>query len=312
MNEKFSILTNILGKSYRSGEEHLFSCPFCGHHKNKFSVNVDKNVYKCWICDARGKNIYRIIRRFGTFAQQEKWKELTGCSQDLTEFDSIFQTTPSVVHLEPSIELPDGFRTLTRPSNTKSYMRCMRYLESRRIGSDDILKWKIGYTTEGNFRNRIIVPSFNERGDLNYFIARTYADDYRRYMNPPVSRNIIFNELYVDFEEEVTLVEGIFDAMKAHNSVPILGSTIRESSKLFQKIITHDTPVLLALDPDASLKTRYIKKLFLKYGIEVREIKYQDETRDIGDMSKEEVAAMSASAPFVHNYDTLIDAISAI
>ncbi|HAI18063.1 MAG TPA: hypothetical protein DCM10_08635, partial [Xanthomarina gelatinilytica] len=94
MNEKFSILTNILGKSYRSGEEHLFSCPFCGHHKNKFSVNVDKNVYKCWICDARGKNIYRIIRRFGTFAQQEKWKELTGCSQDLTEFDSIFQTTP--------------------------------------------------------------------------------------------------------------------------------------------------------------------------------------------------------------------------
>ncbi|HAI18626.1 MAG TPA: hypothetical protein DCM10_11680, partial [Xanthomarina gelatinilytica] len=174
------------------------------------------------------------------------------------------------------------------------------------------LKWKIGYTTEGNFRNRIIVPSFNERGDLNYFIARTYADDYRRYMNPPVSRNIIFNELYVDFEEEVTLVEGIFDAMKAHNSVPILGSTIRESSKLFQKIITHDTPVLLALDPDASLKTRYIKKLFLKYGIEVREIKYQDETRDIGDMSKEEVAAMSASAPFVHNYDTLIDAISDI
>ena len=176
----------------------------------------------------------------------------------------------------------------------------------------DVLRWKIGYTTEGNFRNRIIVPSFNENGDLNYFIARTYMNDYRRYMNPRVSRNIIFNELYVDFEEEVTIVEGIFDAMKTQNAVPILGSTIRETSKLFRKIVAHDTPVLLALDPDASLKTRYIKNLFLKYGIEVREMKYEDETRDIGDMSKEEVTRMSQEAPFVRSCDTLIDAISAI
>ncbi len=311
MNEKLSILHNILGKSYKSNDEHLFACPYCGHHKNKFSVNVEKNVYKCWICDARGKNLFRVIRRFGTFSQQEKWKELSGDTQDLGEFDRLFEIPVREEQIEQILEMPQGFRTLTSVSNSRSYLKAMRYLSQRGIKATDILKWKMGYTTEGNFKNRIIIPSFNSKGNLNYFVARTFSGDYRRYMNPPVSRNIIFNELYVDFEEEVTIVEGAFDAIKAENAIPILGSTIRETSKLFQKIVTNDTPVLLALDPDARKKSESIKKLFLKYGIEVREVEYPDE-RDIGDMSREEVSNLSQKANFVQSSDSLINAISAI
>ena len=306
MNEKLSILHNILGRSFKSNEEHLFACPYCNHHKNKFSVNVEKNVYKCWICDARGKNLFRVIRRFGSFSQQEKWKELTGFKQDLGEFDRLFEVEVVVEQQEQTIQIPQGFQTLTKNSNSKSHQRAIKYLAER-----GILKWKIGYTTEGQFKNRIIIPSFNLKGDLNYFIARTFSGDYRRYMNPPVSRNIVFNELYVDFDEEVMIVEGVFDAIKANNAVPILGSTIRETSKLFRKIVKHDTPVLLALDPDAQKKSEAIKDLFLKYGIEVREITYPDE-RDIGDMSREEVSVLSQNAHFVKSYDSLINAISAI
>ncbi|MGI9554564.1 MAG: hypothetical protein ACR2M6_01215 [Vampirovibrionia bacterium] len=311
MNEKLSILHNILGRSFNSNEEHLFACPYCGHHKNKFSVNVEKNVYKCWICDARGKNLFRVIRRFGTFSQQEKWKELSGHREDIGEFDRLFEVEVVVEQREQVLEMPQGFKSLTRMSNNKSHLRALKYLSERGIGKYDVLKWKMGYTTEGPFKNRIIIPSFNKAGDLNYFIARTFSDDYRRYMNPPVSRNIVFNELYVDFQEEVTVVEGVFDAIKAHNAVPILGSTIRENSKLFRKIVNNDTPVLMALDPDARSKSESIKKLFLKYGIEVREIKYPDE-RDIGDMSKKEVSVLSRNATFVKSFDSLINAISAI
>ena len=311
MNEKLSILHNILGRSFKSNEEHLFACPYCNHHKNKFSVNVEKNVYKCWICDARGKNLFRVIRRFGSFSQQEKWKELTGFKQDLGEFDRLFEVEVVVEQQEQTIQIPQGFQTLTKNSNSKSHQRAIKYLAERGIGKYDILKRKIGYTTEGQFKNRIIIPSFNLKGDLNYFIARTFSGDYRRYMNPPVSRNIVFNELYVDFDEEVMIVEGVFDAIKANNAVPILGSTIRETSKLFRKIVKHDTPVLLALDPDAQKKSEAIKDLFLKYGIEVREITYPDE-RDIGDMSREEVSVLSQNAHFVKSYDSLINAISAI
>ncbi len=311
MNEKLSILHNILGRSFKSNEEHLFACPYCGHHKNKFSVNVEKNVYKCWICDARGKNLFRVIRRFGSFSQQEKWKELSGHREDLGEFDRLFEVEVVVEQREQVLDPPPRTSSLTSPHTNKSHVRAWKYLSERGIDKYDILRWKMGYTTEGPFKNRIIIPSFNCQGDLTYFIARTFSDDYRRYMNPPVSRNIVFNELYVDFDEEVTIVEGVFDAIKAYNAVPILGSTIRETSRLFRKIVNNDTPVLMALDPDAEKKSEFIKKLFLKYGIEVREIEYPDE-RDIGDMSKEEVSVLSQKAKFVKSYDSLINAISAI
>ena len=78
----------------------------------------------------------------------------------------------------------------------------MKYLRSRGLDESDVLKWKMGFCSDGPYKNRIIIPSFNMNGDLNYFIARTFTDDWRRYTNPSVSRNIVFNELYVDFDEE--------------------------------------------------------------------------------------------------------------
>ena len=276
MNEKLSMLHGILGRYYKSNDEFLFQCPYCGHHKHKFSVNIDKNVYKCWICDARGKNVFRVIRKFGDFKQQEKWKELSGESQDLNEVNFLFEEKQKVIEKETILEMPESFKTLTIASGLKSHKKALNYLLERGIGKEDILKWKIGYCDSGSFKDRIIIPSFNSEGDLNYFIARTYAESYKRYLNPSVSRDIIFNELYVDFTQEITLVEGVFDAIKAENAIPILGSTIRETSKIFRKIVKNDTPVLFALDPDAKKKTEAIKRLFLKYGLEVRQIKYQD------------------------------------
>jgi len=311
MSEKLSLISNVLGRYFKSGGEYLFKCPYCKHAKNKFSVNIEKNVFKCWICDARGSSLYRIFRRFGTFNDQERWKSLSGFKQDLNEFADIFKEGPNEEEIEQILELPQGFRSLTRPSSGRAYKRALEYLACRGLNRSDILKWKIGYTTEGPYQNRIVIPSFNSDGDLNYYIARTFSDDYRRYKNPQASRDIVFNELYVDFDQEVIIVEGVFDAIKCHNAVPILGSTIRETSRLFRKIIKNNTPILLALDPDASKKSGFIKRLFLKYGIEVREITYEDD-RDLGDMSKEEVLSLGKKANFVYSHDSLISAISAI
>ena len=78
MVEKKKIITDILGYYNRKGEEHLYHCPFCDHHKKKLSVNFQKGYFKCWVCDTRGKNLYRIVRKFGTYDQRQKWLELDG------------------------------------------------------------------------------------------------------------------------------------------------------------------------------------------------------------------------------------------
>ena len=72
--EARKVLHETFGKSIQKGGELLFACPSCGHRKHKFSVNLDKNAYKCWVCDYRGRNIRRAIRRFGS--SKTVWRHL--------------------------------------------------------------------------------------------------------------------------------------------------------------------------------------------------------------------------------------------
>jgi len=37
--DKKRIVTQILGSYYQSGNEYLYHCPYCDHHKKKFSIN---------------------------------------------------------------------------------------------------------------------------------------------------------------------------------------------------------------------------------------------------------------------------------
>ena len=45
MEEKRKILTDILGSYQRKGDEHLYHCPYCNHHKKKLSVNFAIGVF---------------------------------------------------------------------------------------------------------------------------------------------------------------------------------------------------------------------------------------------------------------------------
>ena len=86
--------------------------------------------------------------------------------------------------------------------------------------------------------------------------------------------------MFIDFEQPLVIVEGVFDAINAGgNIVPILGSTLDEQHPLFQKIIEHNTTIYLALDHDAQKKEVSIARSLRAYGIDVYKINtkgYQD------------------------------------
>ena len=188
---------------------------------------------------------------------------------------------------EKTIELPEEFTSLCNKHLPLSSQKPLQYLYSRGLTHQDILKWKIGYCGSGKFGGRIIIPSFNNDGNINYFVARSYVGHQRKYLNPMAEKDIIFNQLSIDWDSPVILVEGVFDAIVAgENAIPVLGSTLRDTTKLFQAIVLNDTPVYLAMDEDASKKTGQIIKNMLKYDIEL----YQIDTHgceDVGSMSKE-------------------------
>jgi len=294
MEEKLRIIKEILGDYRISSSEFLFHCPFCNHHKRKMSLNFGVNAYKCWVCDSRGKNIYRIVRQFGTYQQRQKWLDLDG-RLDLSEFDKMFMELNDDEE-EQTTDLPPEFISLNNKKLPRHSKRPLQYLHSRGLSKKDLLYWKIGYCNEGLYSGRIIIPSFNNKGDCNYYISRSYVGHKRKYLNPPLDKDIVFNELYVDWDEPIVLVEGVFDAIVVgQNAIPILGSTLRQESKLFQAIVIHDSPVYLALDEDAEKKRNYIVRLFNRYDVDVKVVDTSN-CEDVGSMSKQEFISRKSNA----------------
>ena len=187
MNKKEAkkILHETLGNFSDKGDELLFTCPACNHHKRKFSVNVDKNVFKCWVCDYRGRNLRRLVRRFGSYTQLQKWDQITNRT-DLERFADLFMETERSEDIQ-KLELPKEFISLCSKNVPATAIYARRYLEKRGISQEDILRWKIGYCFTGEYRNRIIVPSFDQDGDISYFIARSYSAPCRgtTFIIPP-------------------------------------------------------------------------------------------------------------------------------
>lgn len=293
-----------MGNFYNSSEELLFYCPKCNHHKRKMSVNIAKDVFKCWICDYHGISIRKLIRNHGSFKELSAWSELTS-EVDISSFgENLFGQEQ--YEEEQKIPLPEEYISLANKNSSMSSLRARNYLASRGLTKRDFVRWKIGYCEEGEYAGRIIIPSFGKTGYANYFIARTYTDNWKKYMNPPAKRDIIFNELYLDFDKDLVIVEGAFDAIvTGPNSVPILGSTLREQSKLFQEIIKNDSTVYIALDPDAEKKATFLIKNLLKYGIEIykTDIAPYD---DVGEMSKEEFKNRKSQSKRITSEDYLL------
>jgi DNA primase len=309
--EKLKIVASCLGEYRLAGDETLFYCPFCKHHKHKLSVNVRANVYKCWICDARGKNLRRLIHKFGTYAQVTEWDRITG-RQDVTDFDTVFSGSLPDVEVIQRVTLPEEFHTLTRKNLSPATRPALNYLRARGIGPDDILKWKIGYCPSGEYAGRIVIPSFDMEGYVNYFIARTYDGSWMRYKNPPASRDIVFNELYLNWDEDIVLVEGVFDAVVAGNAIPILGSTLNHNTRLFARMVTQSPRIYIALDSDASYKEHKIIKNLLQYDMEIYKIDTSD-IEDVGAITKKDFASRKATAHRIEDSSYILnDALASI
>ena len=304
IEEKLKILQNAFGEPWAHGPERLYHCPKCVSNKKKLSVNLDKNVFKCWVCDFSGKNINFLVKKFSTTKDYLSWMELSGV--DMSSAPSDVENIFRITSVEPAeiLKLPKEFR----PINTKRFpatKKAYQYLLQRGLGKTEIRKWKIGYCATGPYKYRIVIPSFDSDGELNYFVSRTIFNNAMKYKNPKTSKDIIFNDLMINWAEPIVLVEGVFDSFKMNNSIPILGSTFGDDSVLLRKIVRNNSKVYIALDSDAYDKSLQIYKMLSKYGIKTK-ILVLDGKQDLGDMSKNKVSELYNSATDIDSNNYLL------
>ncbi len=263
-----TILDGVLGVgTSMKDNEQAHHCPFCHHPKKKLQINLNTQQFHCWVCDARGNRISSLLRKLKVDVKTiQRIKDIYG--------DDDYNYNPNEDYPE-KLELPKECKQLhIKPKSINPhYNHAISYLKRRGIGMDLIVRYNIGYCESGDYGGRIIIPSYDGNGELNYFIARSfYEDNKMKYKNPPVSRNVIMFENHINWSEDITLVEGGFDAFSVRrNAIPLLSKFILP--KLKNKIKEMGVKkVNILLDPDAIQSSVKHTEYFLKNGIEVNNI----------------------------------------
>jgi hypothetical protein len=249
------LLQDVLGEvnsHYPNKAQISFDCPVCsydikgldkGDGKGNFEVNYSQGVYKCWACSetyGTHGSLNKLFLKWGNKRNKSTWELIGG---------DFIKTKKRKYE---DVKLPHHYISFTKGNKlTIPYKEAYNYLRKRNITDKLISKYSIGYTTEGPYRGRIIVPSFDKNEEINYFVSRSYVGHKNKYKNPEAEKDkIIFNEHLIDWERDVYLVEGVFDMFFVPNSIPLLGKSV--SDKLWGVLYDNSKKhIIICLDGDA-------------------------------------------------------------
>lgn len=258
--EFHNIIENIFKdvKGLNVSEQLQVNCPHCQERdglrypdgKYNLEINTRRRLFRCWRCDDPkfSGSLGRLIRMFGSNADYEIYKSYAGIYQDYTYDEDEKEYV--------QVKLPDEMILFSQMEvGNLEHFEAYNYLVTdRMISRDIILKYRLGFCTTGKYAKRIIIPSYDKNGEVNYFVGRNYdtANKMKKpYDNPKSDKDrIIFNEGFVNWDSTVYLVEGAFEMLSFPvNIIPMLGKTI--STTLFHKLNELKPDVVVLLDPDA-------------------------------------------------------------
>jgi len=269
-----SLLEDTLGeckKHYEGKAELLFDCPVCSANsgvffdgKGNLQVNYVKGKYNCWACgescNTKG-SIKNLFKKFADGKTYIKYAKLGfRYNDDSFIFDEEDELTEKAPVVLPRFSLPINGMT----ENTPKFKDVNKYLTLRGLDSKIISKFNLHFGGDG-FENRIIIPSYDLSGSLNYYTGRLiykYQNrkviKYKNFEAP--KETFIFNEGLIDWNKRVFLVEGPFDHIVLPNSIPLLGKKL--SNLLYNSIYYKAKKgITIVLDPDAREDS---KKIFYK------------------------------------------------
>jgi DNA primase len=267
------IIESVMGKGKVTNKGNIaHHCPFCHSPRKKMEIQTitnDKgeNPWHCWVCNKSGKKLSSLFKALKV--SREKISELYKVlnvqpKYNANQIDSAFRSTTA-------LDLPKEYIPLVSISDSIEYKNAIHYLRAKRkITLSEIVKYNIGYCETGEYSKKIIIPSYDEFGKLNYFVGRAYYDaESFKHKNPDVSKNCVGFELFINWSLPIVLVEGAFDAIAVRrNAIPLFGKTISED--LRKKIIEHKVSKLyICLDKDAQKQALEHAEYFMNNGVQV-------------------------------------------
>jgi DNA primase len=295
------------------GQQFTGLCPFHQENTPSFRVTPASQTWHCFGCD-RGGDVFKFVElidhtdfrgalqllaeRTGVELAQQSGAErersqLRKRIIEINKFAAKFYQY--VLHSTPtgevgrallakrgvSTETAERFGLGFAPAGGSSLAQ---FLRSRDRSIADANAARLVRNGQDFFRNRLIVPIRDERGNEVAFVGRTVADDPRKYVNSPdtpaYSKGRVLFAL--DLAKEgigtrghAVLVEGQFDVIVAHqfgvtNAIATSGTALTEDQVRLLKRFTNE--VVLAFDGDSAGKQAAFRAIeqFSAAGIHTR------------------------------------------
>lgn len=286
----------------QDNRETSVDCPRCAdiHNggepdgKGNLAINRHKHFFKCWKCDYKGSLSYLFSRH----APRELWEQFRHELEEPDRITPLLNPWQPEEKERPPLELPAHFTPFFSPCGRIYRGEALNYLLGERgLTLKQIQYYRLGFCSSGPYAGRIIFPSYDREGQLNYFVSRMYRKSSDpAYKNPDQDKNsIIFGEDRLNWDAPVILTEGPFDLVVFPNSALLMGKL--PGAALLKKLALLKPPVIIALDPDAWEDAQKLGLLLENLGLCVRVLDlrpYGD--RDPSQLHKEEGVAILQQA----------------
>ena len=265
----------------KKGANYHGLCPFHNEKTPSFVVSETKQIFTCFGCHATG-DVIEFVKKYNNIEFVEALEKLAdryGIKYE--KFNRKSENSNKYYEINKEAAIFFYKNLISKKAENKS--QGLSYVKKRNLLPETILKFGIGYAdatwnslykhlknkgyeekhmmelglisqSKGKyfdkFRNRLIFPIFNVRGDIIGFGGRAIGDDMPKYLNSP--ENYVFskkNNLYglnvakefIMKENMVIMVEGYMDVVSLYqhgvkNAVASLGTALTENqSKLVKR-----------------------------------------------------------------------------
>ena len=232
-----------------SGKERSVLCPFHDENKPSCKVELERKIFHCFGCDAKGNVLEFVARMEGnpddlraaafTLAgickipvAAPRHRNRKGAADNRQERKARPAPKPSA---EPETILSEAGAGSGEPVNPPLPFALKldpdhQYLAERGLNPELVELFGLGWCSRGSMGGRICIPIHNERGELVAYAGRWPGDDVpegeERYKLPGKFQKsrVLFNLHRVTPGEHVVLVEGYWSAIRLHAlGIPVAG-----------------------------------------------------------------------------------------
>jgi DNA primase len=265
---------NLADARRSAGTEWTATCPSCGKYGG-FYVNTDPDKggrYVCFKCDFRGYSFVGLLSQVEGISHHEAQAKLLRSAVDFkrrekTVGDLLEAVKASRRRADEEVDWEAEWAAVESvdyplPSNMipvwdGKEWRVPEYLTERGFKRSILAKWGVGYCERGEWGDRIIIPIDCPNGKS--FTGRTMDKRVMpKYKNPTGADHgrLLYGWSHLPFGSEIVIVEGPLDALKfQQHDIPAVGCggkalRVEQMAMLFTR--SPDTPVTIALDPDAT------------------------------------------------------------